>query len=241
MTPKRRLLLERKPPNSTMMRSREHCIADRMMGSSSATCHRRRHKKYSKKRMMVCVELISLAPSLGIDSEGWVLLAKDDPWRHRLRQTMSCLSGPWWHHPSSTRTSLLYNFNLAIWDVGDGRVGPISPPSSKGYRFILTITDYFSKWAEAIPLREVKTFDMIKFVKHHIIYRFGVPWWIVHDNRPQFVSQAFQRFCNKFRIQSVSSTVYYLAAMALQKLLTRLLESFSRNSSRKTNVTGTTN
>ena len=37
------------------MQSQEHCIADRMMGSSFAACHKRRHKKYSKKRMMgVC-------------------------------------------------------------------------------------------------------------------------------------------------------------------------------------------
>jgi len=54
-------------------------------------------------------------------------------------------------------------------------VGPISPPSSKGHPFILAITDYFSKWAEAIPLKEVKISDMIKFIKHHVMYRFGVP------------------------------------------------------------------
>ena len=60
-------------------------------------------------------------------------------------------------------------------------IGPIKPPTSKEHRFILAITDYFSKWAEAIPLREVKTSDAIKFIKHHVIYRFGVPQWIVHD------------------------------------------------------------
>ena len=96
-------------------------------------------------------------------------------------------------------------------------VGPISPHSSKGHQFILAITDYFSKWAEAIPLRKVKASDVIKFVKHHVIYRFGVPRRIIHDNGPQFVSQSFQRFCNKFRIQSVSSTAYYPAANGLAK------------------------
>jgi len=48
-------------------------------------------------------------------------------------------------------------------------IGPISPPSSKGHRFILTITNYFSKWAEAIPQKEVKTSHVIKFVKHHVV------------------------------------------------------------------------
>ena len=54
-------------------------------------------------------------------------------------------------------------------------VGPISPPLSKKHQFILAITDYFSKWAKAISLKEVKISDVIKFVKHHVIYRFGVP------------------------------------------------------------------
>src|SRR5436189_3863376 len=85
-------------------------------------------------------------------------------------------------------------------------MGPISPLSAKVHRFILAVTDYFSKWAEAIPLREVKTSDFIQFIKHHVIYRFGVPRWIVHDNGPQFISYSFQRFCAKFRIQSISST-----------------------------------
>jgi len=115
-------------------------------------------------------------------------------------------------------------------------VGLISPPSSKGHRFILVITDYFFKWAEAIPLREVKTSNAIKFIKHHVVYRFGVPRRIVHDNRLQFVSQAFQRFCNKFRIQSVSSTTYYLAAngrtKAFNKTIEKLLKKFISKSQR---------
>jgi len=53
-------------------------------------------------------------------------------------------------------------------------IGPISPPTSKGHRFILIITDYFSKWAEDVLLKEVKTLNVIKFIKHHVLYRFGV-------------------------------------------------------------------
>jgi len=95
-------------------------------------------------------------------------------------------------------------------------IGSISPPTSKGHHFILIITDYFSKWVEVVPLKEVKTSDVIKFIKHHIVlYRFGVPYQIVLYNGPQFISQAFQRFCNKFRIQSMFSTTYYPAANGL--------------------------
>ena len=78
-------------------------------------------------------------------------------------------------------------------------IRPINPPTSKGHQFILVITDYFSKWVEAISLKEVKTFDVIKFIKHHKIYHFDIPRRIVHDNEPQFISQAFQKFYDKFQ------------------------------------------
>ena len=45
-----------------------------MMGSSSAVYHKRRHRKYSEKRMMACLELISLVQNLGTDSEDWDII-----------------------------------------------------------------------------------------------------------------------------------------------------------------------
>jgi len=51
-------------------------------------------------------------------------------------------------------------------------IGPISPPTSIGHRFILAITDNFSKWAKVVPVKEVKIPNMIKFIKHHVLYRF---------------------------------------------------------------------
>jgi len=53
----------------------------------------------------------------------------------------------------------LLHLTVAIWPFearGIDVIGAISPPSVKGHRFILVITDYFSKWAEAVPLAEVK-------------------------------------------------------------------------------------
>ena len=77
---------------------------------------------------------------------------------------------------------------------------------------------------------------MIKFIKHHVVYRFDVPRRIVHDNGPQFVSQAFRRFCNKFKIQSVSSTAYYPAtnglAEAFNKTIGKILKKFVSKSQR---------
>jgi len=84
-------------------------------------------------------------------------------------------------HLRPTTSSWLFE----MW--GMDVVGPIIPPLSKGHWFILAIIEYFSKWPE-VPLKKVKTSDVIKFVKHHVVYCFGMPWRIIHDNGPQFVS-----------------------------------------------------
>jgi len=44
-------------------------------------------------------------------------------------------------------------------------IGQIYPPSSKGQKFILVVTDYFTKWVEAIPLKKVTSANMIDFCK----------------------------------------------------------------------------
>jgi hypothetical protein len=47
---------------------------------------------------------------------------------------------------------------------GQDFIGEIHPGSSKGHRFILLATDYFTKWTEAVPLRNMNHREVISFV-----------------------------------------------------------------------------
>ena len=49
-------------------------------------------------------------------------------------------------------------------------VGPINSPSCKGHKFILAMTDYFSKLAEAISLREVKVENVVNIIRTNLVY-----------------------------------------------------------------------
>ncbi|XP_019240297.1 PREDICTED: uncharacterized protein LOC109220284 [Nicotiana attenuata] len=64
-------------------------------------------------------------------------------------------------------------------------VGPL-PKSSMGHMYILAATDYFSKWAEAVPLKEVKKETVVDFIKSYIIFRYGIPRYIITDNGTPF-------------------------------------------------------
>ena len=107
-------------------------------------------------------------------------------------------------------------------------IGPIDPPSSRGHRFILAATDYFSKWAEAVPLREVKSDNVINFLERNIIYRFGIPHRITSDNAKAFKSKKTHRFMAKYKIKWNCSTGYYPQANgaieAFNKTLGKILK-----------------
>jgi hypothetical protein len=42
--------------------------------------------------------------------------------------------------------------------------GQIHPSSSKGYRFVLVATDYFTKWMEVVPLKNMTHTVVIHFI-----------------------------------------------------------------------------
>jgi len=57
------------------------------------------------------------------------------------------------HQPPQLLYPSILSWPFHAWDLDV--IGPLKPTSSHGHIFILTATGYFSKWAEAISLREV--------------------------------------------------------------------------------------
>ena len=89
-------------------------------------------------------------------------------------------------------------------------VGEINPNSSKLHRYILTATDYFSKWIEAIPLKVISDNEVIQFLQRTIVTKFGVPNYLVFDNAKYFSCLMIMEFGLKYSINLKYSTNYYL-------------------------------
>jgi hypothetical protein len=110
-------------------------------------------------------------------------------------------------------------------------IGEIRPPSSGQHRWILTATDYFTKWIEVVPTRSTSHKVIISFLED-IIARFGCPSRIVTDNASPFRSEPLIKFCEQFGISLVHSTPYYpqgnglaeSSNKSLIKLIKKLLE-----------------
>jgi hypothetical protein len=115
-------------------------------------------------------------------------------------------------------------------------IGQINPPTSKGHKWIMVGTDYFTKWVEAVPMRNVTAKDVIHFVKEHIIYRFGIPQTITTDQGSVFVAEEFQKFAKEMGITLIQSSSYYAQAngqaeasnKSLIKLIKRKTEEYPK-------------
>jgi hypothetical protein len=58
---------------------------------------------------------------------------------------------------------------LAMAEVHEGIwgldfIGEIHPSSSKGHRFVLVATDYFTKWTEVVALKNMTHMEVIEFI-----------------------------------------------------------------------------
>ncbi|XP_059295642.1 uncharacterized protein LOC132048978 [Lycium ferocissimum] len=103
------------------------------------------------------------------------------------------------HQPPEALHPTVASWPFDAW--GLDVVGPL-PKSSGGHLYILVATDYFSKWAEAVALKEVKKENVTNFIRVNIIYRFGIPRYIIMDNGKPFVNKLMNKICDLFGFQA---------------------------------------
>ncbi|KAK1682013.1 hypothetical protein QYE76_042861 [Lolium multiflorum] len=112
--------------------------------------------------------------------------------------------------PASAMNPIIKPWPFRGW--GMDMIGKIHPPSSKGHVWVLAITDYFTKWVEAVPMKAVAASDVVDFVREHVIHRFGIPQTITTDGGSVFVSKEFRKFCEDMGIKLIRSSPYYAQA-----------------------------
>jgi len=136
--------------------------------------------------------------------------------------------------PASAMNPIIKPWSFKGWGID--LIGQIYLPSSKNHKFILVATDYFTKWVEAIPLKNVTSKEMIEFVKEHIIYRFGILQTITTDQGTIFISDEFEGFATGMGIKLLNSSPYYIQAIGqaetsnkgVIKLIKRKIDEYPR-------------
>ena len=91
-------------------------------------------------------------------------------------------------------------------------VGPISPPSEEGHRYILTLVDFATRYPEAVPLKTIDT-ETVAAALVNIFSRLGVPEEILSDLGTQFVSDCMKEVTRLLSIKQITTTPYHPCVM----------------------------
>jgi hypothetical protein len=102
-------------------------------------------------------------------------------------------------------------------------IGEITPSSLKLHKYILTATNYFMRWTEAIPMTSVNEKVVIQFIEQQLITRFCVPFVLVFDNAYYFSSTLLTYFSLDKGIIIKYSTNYYTQGNGLAELTNKNL------------------
>jgi transposase InsO family protein len=82
------------------------------------------------------------------------------------------------------------------------------PTSRSGNMYILTVIDLFTKWAEAIPLRNKEAATVARALFDVVISRFGIPLQLLSDNGKEFENSLLSELCRLLNIDKLRTTAY---------------------------------
>ena len=105
-------------------------------------------------------------------------------------------------------------------------VGPISPPSRNGNKYLLTCKCCFTRWVEAFPIPAQTAEIIAQTLEREVFSRFGVPQQIHSDNGTYFNSQVLDEVCQILDIKKSNSPPYNPKSNSVERFhkdLNRLL------------------
>jgi hypothetical protein len=72
--------------------------------------------------------------------------------------------------------------------------------------------NYYTKWTEVVPLKNMTHREVIHFILEHIIHRFSIPQSLTTDQGSSFMSHQVREFAKSPKIELLSSSLFYAQA-----------------------------
>ena len=117
-----------------------------------------------------------------------------------------CRRKPWTAEPAVPMRNNLASRPGECWAMDI--VGPL-PTTRNGHRYILTMCDVFTRWAEAIALPDQRAPTIARAVVDRVIAAHGVPEQILTDQGQNFDSQLMHHVCQLLGIHKSRTTAYH--------------------------------
>ena len=87
-------------------------------------------------------------------------------------------------------------------------VGPLSPPSPEGFKYILSMEDGFSRFVGLTGLKSKEGGEVAKKLYDEWVCKYGTPSSIHSDNGTEMVNTVMKQLADKFKIKLTNTPVY---------------------------------
>ena len=152
-------------------------------------------------------EMMSLTHASHIGIEGCIRTARKTMFWPRmaseLKQYISqcdiCMA---YHSPPAKEPLMQHGFAARLW----AKVG--ADLCDHSGRILLVVSDYYSNFIEVEHLNKATTSTVSKALKS-MFARYGVPDVHISDNGPQFASEEFAGFAQKWGFEHITSSPHY--------------------------------
>ena len=111
--------------------------------------------------------------------------------------------------------------------VGMDLVGPLPLTKDKN-KYILMVVDYFTKWAEAIPIQNKEAATVARGLHAGWITKKGTPERILSDQGKEFDNKLFHELCKLMESQKVRTTAFHPQTNGLCERLNQTIERMLR-------------
>lgn len=98
------------------------------------------------------------------------------------------------------------------WDRIAMDIMDVCDPTPAGYRYILVIADYFTKWTEAFPIKDKCADTVADILVREIVCRFGMPLVIHSDQGREFENGLMHSMCDLLGCTKTKTAPYHPAS-----------------------------
>ena len=101
-------------------------------------------------------------------------------------------------------------------------LGPL-PETPRGNKYVLVISDYFTKWSEALPMANMEATTVARLFVSEFACRFGTPESLHTDQGRNFESTLIKEMCRLLGIHKTRTTPYHPQSDGLVERLNRTI------------------
>lgn len=91
-------------------------------------------------------------------------------------------------------------------------------------RYIITTTDYLTRWDEAQAVKDYSTETAVKFIFEYILSIFGCPKDLMSDQGSHFLNKIIEALTEEFQVYHLKTTSYHPQENGTTKAFNKILE-----------------